>query len=129
MADGVRAADIAEASETAPLYQRVKAYVLSLAQGYDPTGAGPLRTARLAAAVAADCYRVGASGWPSNAEGEYTIRAEFVPMSTTAMVRSSEGCFAPMRYSVSDRARCRDGLARTSGHARVRISEEPRRRR
>lgn len=50
-----------------------------VAQAYDPTGEGTLRTAQLAHPVAAGCYRVGASGWPAAAQGGYTIRATFTP--------------------------------------------------
>ena len=51
-----------------------------IAQGYDPTGQGPLlRVAELRAGVQPGCYRVGASGWPGAAEGAYTIRAELIP--------------------------------------------------
>lgn len=48
-----------------------------IAQAYDPTGEGTLRIAVLVHGVSAGCYRVGASGWGSSAEGGYTIRAEF----------------------------------------------------
>lgn len=50
-----------------------------VAQAWDSTGAGPLLRARLSTPVGAGCYRIGASTWPDAPEGEYTIRADFVP--------------------------------------------------
>ena len=51
-----------------------------IAQGYDPTGEGPLlRVAVLTAEVDVGCYRVGASGWPGQSLGAYTIRATLSP--------------------------------------------------
>jgi hypothetical protein len=50
-----------------------------LAQGFDPTGGGPVRTAHLTFGVTAGCYRIGASAWPSADVGEYTIRADLMP--------------------------------------------------
>ncbi|HUE77647.1 MAG TPA: hypothetical protein VMM83_06875 [Longimicrobiales bacterium] len=50
-----------------------------IAQAYDPAAGGTLRTARLVHGISPGCYRVGASGWPSAAEGGYTIRADLTP--------------------------------------------------
>lgn len=50
-----------------------------IAQAFDATDEATLRTAHLVHGVVAGCYRVGASGWASDAQGGYTIRAEFTP--------------------------------------------------
>lgn len=48
-----------------------------LAQAYDPTGSGVVRTATLQIVATPGCYLIAASGWEPDTEGEYTIRADF----------------------------------------------------
>ena len=50
-----------------------------IAQAWDASGEGPHLLARISVAVGVGCHRVGASTWPGASEGEYTIRADFVP--------------------------------------------------
>lgn len=49
-----------------------------LAQAFDSTGAGVVRTARLQTFVEAGCYLVAATAWQPGHEGEYTIRADLL---------------------------------------------------